>query len=111
MASYPLVGRSVGRSVGSLIGRLVSRLVGESSFSFCQLLIPSMLSPNPHSFIRRRYAIPTCPSAIVTTTTSSRHLPLALAKVDRCPFVPVLIHCTLSQPPLSLFHLSAMIMI
>ena len=65
-----------------------------------------MLSPNPHSFICRRYAIPTCPSAIVTTTISSSHLPLwrddpssLFLSTARCP------------TPLSLFHLSAMITI
>jgi len=80
MASCPLVGRLVGWFVDRLVGQSVGR---EPSFFPCQLLIPPMLLPNPHSFICRRYVIPTCPSAIVTTTTSSHHLPLASAKVDR----------------------------
>ena len=95
MAPYPLVGWLVGSS----IGRSVCRSVGGSSFSFRQLLIPPMLLPNPHGFIHQWYVAPTCRSTIVTMTTSSRHLPWALAKVEGHPFIPVLVHRALSLSP------------
>ena len=95
MAPYPLVGWSVGSSSS----RSVCQSVGGSSFSFRQLLIPPMLLPNPHGSIHQQYVTPTCRSTVVTMTTSSRHLPLALAKVDGHPFIPVLIHSALSLPP------------